>query len=156
MQFIIYVKKSFPHSHQTKYSINQLLSPNDQAVEARYLEQNEDCKELIANIAKVSYRWMSISYIVMHQRLFFSQKFWTQGHGPYETNLNLTTSCHYPNYIQSSSSRSLQFLSHPTKFISNQIMSPSGRFENNDEDGQENEDILMVGIGLYQTINKNK
>ena len=48
MQFIIYVKKSFPHSHQTKYSINQLLSPNDQAVEARYLEQNEDCKELIA------------------------------------------------------------------------------------------------------------
>ena len=66
MQFIIYVKKSFPHSHQTKYSIDQLLSPNDQAVEARYLEQNEDCKELIANIAKVSYRWMSISYIVMH------------------------------------------------------------------------------------------
>ena len=45
---------SFPLSHQTKYSINQLLSPNDQAVEARYLEQNEDCKKLLANIAKVS------------------------------------------------------------------------------------------------------
>ena len=34
-------------------------------------------------------------------------------------------------------------------------MSPSGRFENNDGDGQENEDILTVGIlDISQKLNE--